>query len=142
MKIIFLDIDGVLNNCQAISVFHESSTKSLCIEILNFIIQETGSKVIIISSWKDNFDFQNTIKPMLYKRGIMPESIIGCTEKDVVKELGIMKYLAENSVDNFVIVDDALECADSDLVARYVQTNTHTGLVPEDIDKIINVLGI
>lgn len=137
MKIIFLDIDGVLNNCQAIGIFHETSTIQICVEILNFIIEETGAYIIIISSWKDDFDFESTIKPLLYNRGIKSDSILGCTEKNMMKELGIMKYLAENLVDGFVIVDDSLELEDSDLNYQYIKTNTHTGLVAEDIDKII-----
>lgn len=141
MKIVFLDIDGVLNNCQAIGVFHETSIITFCVEILNFITQETGAKIVIISSWKDDFDFENSVKPFLYRRGVDAGSIIGCTEKDMMKELGIMKYLAANEVENFVIIDDSLELEDNDLKAYYVKTNTYTGLIADDIEKVVEILG-
>jgi len=140
MKVVFLDIDGVLNNCMAAGVFHHSSTDPFCIAILNESLRRTNAKIVIISTWKDNFDISVVIN-LLYERGILPDSIIGCTEKDAPKELGIKNFLEiHGEIEKFVIIDDNLELQDESLKNFCVRTDSHEGIQPEDMDKIINLL--
>lgn len=124
----------------SIGVFHESSTDPFCIAILNETIRRTGAKIVIISTWKDNFDISVVIN-LLYERGILPDSIIGCTEKDVPKELGIKNFLeTHGEIEKFVIIDDNLELQNESLKNFYVRTDSHEGIKPEDMDKIIKTL--
>jgi len=135
MKIIFLDIDGVLNNCMAAGVFHETSTIESCIGILNEVIIVTEASVIIISSWKDNFD-SKVVTDLLYSRGVYPDSIIGAIPKGVPKEEGIQNFLRDNHVTNFVIIDDKLPLSDESLKNFVVEPSSYEGLQLEHIEQI------
>lgn len=140
MKVIFLDIDGVLNNCMSAGVFHESSTDPFCIAVLNESIRRTGAKIIVISTWKDNFDISVVIN-LLYERGVLANSIIGCTEKDLSKEPGIKNFMEiHGEIEKFVIIDDNLELTDESLKNFCVRTDSHEGLQPEHLEKITNLL--
>ncbi len=138
MRIFFLDIDGVLNNCASTGVFHENSTDIFCIAILNEAIRRTGAKVVIISSWKDNFDFE-VVRDLLYQRGVLQDSIISATETNIHKEQGIKNFLEHSQVEDFVIIDDNLELDDPLLKNFCVRTDSYSGLVPEDLDLIISL---
>ena len=138
MKIFFLDIDGVLNDCNSTGVFHENSTDIFCIAVLNEALRRTGAKVVIISSWKDNFDFE-VVRDLLYQRGVLQDSIISATERDIPKEQGIKNFLEHSQAEEFVIIDDNLELQDPMLKNFCVQTDSHIGLVPEDLSRIINL---
>jgi hypothetical protein len=138
MKIFFLDIDGVLNDCNSTGVFHENSTDIFCIAILNEALRRSGAKVVIISSWKDNFDFE-VVRDLLYQRGVLQDSIISATERDIPKEQGIKNFLEHSQVEDFVIIDDNLELQDPVLKNFCVRTDSHSGLIPEDLDRIVNL---
>ncbi len=137
MNVVFLDIDGVLNDCTGQGIFYENSTIPGCVDILNEILYKTNSAVVIISSWTDNFDFK-VIRDLLYKRDVLEDSIIDATTKDIPKEDGIKEFLDTYHVDSYIIIDDNLNLQDEELKERYIKTNTHTGLQKEDIDKILN----
>jgi len=139
MKIIFLDIDGVLNNCISVGIFHESSTIKNCINLLNQALQVTNSKIVIISSWKDVYNFE-VIKKLLFDRGVLKDTIIGCTEKDIPKEKGIKEYLQNNNVENFVIVDDNLIFQNYLFNNFYVKTDSFCGLQTQNLKQITDVL--
>jgi len=53
-KIIFLDIDGVLN-CEIDDIQNEfEDISKRCVKMLNTIIKETDAKVVISSVWRNN----------------------------------------------------------------------------------------
>ena len=123
MKIIFLDIDGVLCviESDAKQAFQrlakgEGSSPSLnskCISVLNRIIKKTDAKVVISSSWRLHYPLEN-IKKALEKHGFVGE-IIGATpnawrhpEIDyVARGNEIQQWLNEHpEVEKFVILDD------------------------------------
>ena len=59
MKIIFLDIDGVIctTSCYGRGKNNKWGTymfDSKCVALLNFIIQETGAEIILSSDWRNN----------------------------------------------------------------------------------------
>jgi|ERR1035437_7729574 hypothetical protein len=138
MRIIFLDIDGVLNNGNAAGVFHESSTIPYCVEVLNYILEKSGAKIVLISSWKDAFDFE-VIKKLLYNRGIKPKSIVACTEKDVQKEPGMTKFIKDNKskIESFVIIDNDINFINGDFEDFVIRTNTKTGITEEEIELVL-----
>jgi hypothetical protein len=77
MKIIFLDIDGVLNN-----VYCESRDKFGCtfhsnfVDNLRSIIDKTGAKIVISSSWRtDGLDIMKD----LWKYRDLPGEVIDVT---------------------------------------------------------------
>jgi hypothetical protein len=90
MRVIFLDIDGVLNHCDTRSnalVTHEEPLPlpiaPECMARLNRLIAETGAKIVISSSWRLYAGWQELSKA-LARKGLVAE-VIGSTP-DLVKD--------------------------------------------------------
>lgn len=91
MKIIFLDIDGVLNNHQFNEVAGSCIIQQDSVQCLNSIMHLTGARIAVSSAWRymrtggrrgipsmtdDGFKY------MMQTHGLMKNSIIGFTELD------------------------------------------------------------
>lgn len=163
-KIVFLDIDGVVNHERW---YNETKGRSgdfdpRAIELLNQL-EDIGAEVVISSSWGES-----GIKPLQDVGLKLP--IIGCTEhyyqdwlcrgneieKWLVTNLGGMctkygcdrdtgepyyrKHYNEEDTDyEYVIFDD-----DTDMLLgqkdNFIQTNRETGITQEDIDRAVQIL--
>jgi len=112
-KIIFLDIDGVLN---VISQGHDrfgSVFHSHFVDNLKMIIQETNADIVISSTWRVNG--LSEMKEMWSYRGL-PGNVIDITpvsrwmDDDEIegKDRGyeIKYWLEHHDIDNYVIIDD------------------------------------
>lgn len=117
MKVIFLDIDGVLNvYCQGRDeygcTFHKHFEDNL-----RWIIEETGAKIVISSTWRrDGLDVMQN----LWKHRNLPGEVIDITPTEVdVVEYGtcefydlvdrgheIQQWINDHNIDNYVIIDD------------------------------------
>lgn len=125
MKIIFLDIDGVLNvypqgHDKWGSIFHDHF-----IENLKYIIDNTGAKIVITSTWRNGFiiddvyiDGLNGMIQMWSDRNL-PGEVIGITpdlmmetgstlQRGVEIDMWIDEYQNSKNIkiDNYVIIDD------------------------------------
>lgn len=161
MKVVFLDIDGVLNHCDTRSDVSPTSTEPLpipiapeCMVRLNRLIAETGAKVVISSSWRKFARWQD-LGPALVRHGLVAD-VIGETP-DLVKdkiwlanwharegaeftferlERGweIGEWLAAHpEVTAFVILDD---CSDMDALKPWlVLTHPIDGLDDPDVER-------
>ncbi len=140
MKIIFLDIDGVINLdidwCKA------------SINVLNEIIELSGAKIVISSDWK----YYHTIDEIrnIFKNQNVVGEIIGITEnleyrntmtleKDRATEINA--YLDKNKPENYVVIDD-LDLSDVLIDAtRFVQTHFYIGLKEKGLkEKCLMIL--
>lgn len=91
MKLIFLDIDGVLNNQLWLTsdfrnhlpklINGERNTKRWfdprCVKLLNILTDKTGANIVVSSSWRKNRSLSE-LKRILYTNGVTGE-IIGKT---------------------------------------------------------------
>lgn len=128
MNVLFLDIDGVLNNFTALGIHHDKSTLPHCIQHVNEIITSTNCKVVIISSWKDAHPLI-VVKDILYARGLLKDSIAGATEKDAPKEKGILQYISDFNVAKYIIIDDDIKpFSDLSLKMKMITPNTFVGI--------------
>jgi hypothetical protein len=146
MKIIFLDIDGVLNIYDRGKdrwgyLFNED-----VIDNLQYIIEKTGAKFVISSNWK-NFGTK-WLKDMWKERGL-PGEIITCTSSDcfitefndVVRGTEIKNCIIDNQIGNcnYIIIDDKLDFH-PDQMDKVIKCETETGLTRELANKAIQVL--
>lgn len=110
MKVIFLDIDGVLNiipqgRDQYGAVFHPH-----LVENLKTVIDSTGAKIVISSTWR--MSGLSVMQEMWSVRNL-PGEVIAVTPNHMWKtgstlQRGkeIQEWLDLNPVENYVIIDD------------------------------------
>lgn len=152
MKVIFLDIDGVLNSGEYIQSLRYKKRRDLrfpdcdldpvAIQHLNRICRKTGAKIVISSTWRE---FDDCI-PVLQRNGLKAP-IIGRTPTLPRDEKGrgdeIDSWISWNRyrVDNYLILDD-----DSDMLPEqkhnFIQTSQRKGLTEELTNKAIKKLNI
>ena len=134
-KIIFLDIDGVLNVIgQGYDSFGQLFHKHFE-DNLRWIVEQTGAKIVISSSWRITGlqDMKN-----MWKRRNLPGEVIDITptEIDVVERKicefrddvkrghEIQLWIDDNDVKNYVILDDDSDMLPSQL-NNFVRTSNN-----------------
>jgi hypothetical protein len=150
VKVIFLDIDGVLNSADwferisghAISRIDalEEMLEPRAVELLNALIMRTGATVVLSSSWRIAHGM-GFINRALNARGFMQRimhktPILGSPRG---REIQAWIDRAEEKPEAFVIIDDNSDMAH--LADRLVQTTWGTGLQLEHVDRAAEMLG-
>lgn len=148
VKVIFLDIDGVLNNLESLRfprVRVESSQHSYsaahpsCIKALNQIIAATEARIVISSTWRGIG--LAVLFEIFHQWGVRGMTVGYTPLWDRSNERGdeIASWLSGHpEVESFVILDD---CDDmGHLRHRLVQTNYEIGLTAEDADRATAML--
>ena len=152
-NIIFLDIDGVLNNNRTMS-----SAPSGCIGIGNslldnlyHIVKETNAKIVLSSTWKKDWDRNpNKCKPDgLYLNKKLRQKNIFIFDKidDNIslskRGCAINKYLKQHpEIKHYLILDDwDFDFNDyPHLLDHFIYIDVHIGLTKEHIQQGINIL--
>jgi hypothetical protein len=148
MKILFLDFDGVLNSHKWIGanqhlfnskqLFMHSDVDSEAVARLQRIVDATGAKVVISSTWR-RFSTRVALQAILRKHGFTGE-VLGLTPVlNTKRGHEIQQWLDENGpIESLVILDD-----DSDMVHlldKLVQTTFDLGLQDEHVEKAVTLL--
>lgn len=152
MKVIFLDVDGVLNSDEYIDKIKKVNVNTIKrkvsvnkISLLKKAVDATGARVVLTSSWRYRRD-GNLLKSLLSKYGIHADSTPFFDNK---RGLEIKKYLSNNPlIDRYVILDDEIfESYDEELIKHLIKISDKNGLgfgeglLPKDVDRIIDRLG-
>lgn len=167
--IIFLDMDGVMNNDRAFQRskkgFHPPGNLSahtvshLCVEHLNILMDKTNSDIVISSSWRSKrkmddmdltFEFGNitVIRALSWGGFKHCNRIIGNTIEldDEIRGKEIEHWL-ENHKDRFslnetpfIILDDDGDMTENQLLNNFVQPNRRLGLQQSDINKALKLI--
>jgi len=156
MKIIFLDIDGVLNSNDYFDKQKENSkAANICFDMIDLeavkrlqhIVDTTGAKIVLSSTWR--FNYFDKLKAFFRENGFTFEIIDrtgrGCS--DCVRGNEIRKWLKDNVKQggpevekvNYCILDD-----DSDMLLwqedYFVHTDNKHGLTDDDAVLAIRIL--
>lgn len=149
MKVIFLDIDGVLNNANApmkaqrpftVLELSKDIDKDKVI-LLNKIVEETGAKIVISSSWRMSVDLDMIIETFNLQ-GFVGE-IIGVTPMKlscVDRGQEINWWLEKNEVDGFAVIDDINFWGFNSFDDKCVLVSDDNGMTEEDVNEVIKVL--
>ena len=135
MKVIFLDIDGVLNT----NSDKEISTDKL--KLLSELVSKTGADVVLSSSWRNWWNNPKTNIPgsfiAKWKKQFLDNnlSITLTTELECPKNLSIEKFIIRHDVKCFIVLDD--EPID---ISNLVQTNGDVGLTQSDCQRAAHLL--
>ncbi len=145
MKAIFLDFDGV------ITIPPKWYLKADKIKWVKKIVDETGAKIVVSSSWRME-TIEETIDKMIGRPKRCPHNKMLNwfidNLYDVTPWVGlgggrggqIQKYLNEHpEVENYVIIDDDGDMLDSQLY-HFVQTNFEDGITEIEVNRAIKVL--
>lgn len=143
MKYLLLDFDGVLtsktytwqcymNHCPE-NIYGLDWFDPACIDALRIIVERTGAKIVVSSSWRD---LRTEQLQKIWKSISMPGELLGTTPIWILtKKEAIEHWVQQHPDDKYVILDDA------DLgLKNQIQTNPQTGLVNEDAERVISLL--
>jgi hypothetical protein len=163
MKVIFLDVDGVLNASRRVTPHTQGFELSdwvipRCINQLNRIVRETKAAIVISSTWRIGKNIKE-LREMFDGVGVVGD-VIGKTERgpcswhndlgypmcsdghrgaEIHDWLENRKRLVDYAqVDGFVILDD-----DSDLEPyrdHHVRTDLYRGLIRRHVDQAVRIL--
>ena len=159
IKLIFLDIDGVMNHTSNVIKKDESDrvyfeersmdwVSKRCIEILNDIVFNTEAKVVITSTWRKDYTLKQ-LKEFFERAGFVGK-IVGMTDAfdedscrgDEIRDFLIRKFgrgQEARSKFEYVILDD-----DSDMLysqrENFVNVDYTVGLTPKIAYKVTNIL--
>lgn len=163
MKVIFLDIDGVLNTGWWYTQMDRNTPKDKygyafdpnSVTNLKKIIDETGADIVISSSWK-SFGLSE-LEEMWQDRGL-PGKLIDITPNSVsdemllnadldhmelfsIRGMEIKEWLTKHGkrVSNYVIIDD-MDIFLPEQKSHFVQTDSELGITKEDVEKAIEII--
>ena len=163
MKVIFLDIDGVLNTGWWYTQMDRNTPKDKygyafdpnAVANLKKIIDETGADIVISSSWK-SFGFSE-LEDMWQDRGL-PGKLIGITPNSVsdemllnadldhmelfsIRGMEIKEWLTKHGkrVSQYAIIDDMNNML-PEQQPYFIQTNSEVGITDEDAERAISIL--
>jgi hypothetical protein len=147
VKVLFLDIDGVLNRGGFSSTAQSTSFDPLAITRLNRLLAATGARLVLSSSWRyvilDGTMSLSGFEFLMRTHGLMRGAFYDHTCGDeVVPERGaqIKRWLAEHNVEGWAAVDDQpLQLGDASW--RHVRTDPTQGLTDADAARLAAILG-
>ena len=152
MKVIFLDVDGVLNCI---------SSKSKCgafvgvdgkrVKLLRQIVEETGAVIVLSSTWKDGWErvdkeYQDSSADYLDRKLKREMLRIFDKTRDEGENRGegILRWMKNREIEKFIILDDNdYDFAEQGLSPYHIKTefyNENGGLSDEHVTLAIEKL--
>lgn len=140
MKILFLDVDGVLNSLKTGGRY---ALKRPCLRRLENIVKDTKCKIVLSSTWRKDEYALKRLKRVLKYRGIEIYSTTPILEKGF-RGLEIQAWLVSNPNPDgytFAIVDDDSDMLEHQL-PHFFQTDPEYGMTDIIAYRIAYHLGI
>ena len=149
MKVVFLDIDGVLNSEDYVYSYREYgiAIDPTRMVLLKQIIDETNAKIVLSTSWREHWE---KTPNECGKIGLQINSIFSQYNLEILdktpnlrtrREQEIWYWLNKHpQVKNFIVLDDMFLCAEF-LDGHFIKTSNHfDGLDEADVEKAIGIL--
>ena len=142
-KVIFLDVDGVMNNHDTRTDHHVGLVSWLDpknVAVLNEIVQATGAVVVVSSTWRLTMTFDE-LRASFVAAGSVAE-LVGITP-DIdarQRDLEIQAWLSAQSAppSRYVILDDDREMPTQP--EKLVKTCPSRGLSADDVPAVLALL--
>jgi hypothetical protein len=149
VRVLFLDIDGVLNRNDWEDGDPHPARRTSCVRQLNRTLEQTGAAIVLASNWRDwivkrsmtmdGFEF------LLRTHGVTSASIVGVTsERQHCRSREIVAWLRNHpEIASFAILDDQPEGPEPDWVrSRLVRTKSTKGLTAQEARQAIKLLSM
>jgi hypothetical protein len=157
MKVLFLDIDGVLNSQEFLRNNKSEPIDRKNVTVLKNVIDKTGAVIVMSSAWRLWFD--ENMMPIegdsQYLYDILSEFGIRIFAKTPdfsteeirvkktfshVKAKEILAWLNENyNIDKYAVIDD-LDLINEEVNAHLIRINGQVGITEEDAIRVINMV--
>ena len=138
-KIIFLDIDGVLNQSGLISHKQTVPFDSTCVQnLMDLYHRADVDGVVVSSSWRLGRTV-TVVKDHLFEPNGVHVNVLGMTPH-LHKERGfeVEAWLNEQSEEfNYIILDDYGDMVH--LSYRLIRTDSQIGLTSDDVERALNL---
>lgn len=136
--VIFLDIDGVLNQLQG-----NYYLDIKCIENLAILCKNLKATIVLTSSWRLGYSNLGKCSPQIEKVKLIFSKynikISGRTANLGDRAIEILDYIKKHNVKNYVILDDDKSEFKKGLLDNTYIINYKTGLTEDDVKRIIKV---
>lgn len=139
MNIVFLDIDGVMNNSDSWGLPLEEQVLNEKCKLLKHLVTQTNCKIVLSSTWRFLPRHFSIIENVFKKYDL---EVFSCTPRldEGCRGDEIKAWLkTHNDVSRFVILDDdadMCELTDTNLV----RTDYNVGLTQEHINRAVEIL--
>jgi hypothetical protein len=152
MKLIFLDIDGVLNSAPFLKAHAITDYKSViqallasldpeAIERLNRIVDVTGARIVVSSVWRAMMRI-GELQKAFERAGLKTCPFSQTPQLGTTRGREIQSWLDRRRVtvpvESFVILDDDADM--EHLLPRLVQTSMDDGLQDRHVEKAVEIL--
>ena len=139
MKVVFLDVDGVLNSVR--DYYSVELTTDSHFILLKELIDRTGAKIVLSSSWRIGLSIRGELVQRLAEYGLEIYDTTPVLYFEGRKRGDeIRAWLNEHKdVTNFVILDDESDMCEF-TKTNLVKTNTNFGLKSIHIEKAVKIL--
>ena len=134
--VIFLDIDGVLNTPPMYGKKIESENVSIFNKLIETLNKKYNVEIVVSSSWR----LSSGVNKILRESGIKTK-LKGITPNLGDRNKEIDTYIKNNNLDkeNCLVLDDEKDIV-KNVICNYYITNYKTGIVENDINKIVKIL--
>lgn len=145
MKVIFLDIDGVLNCLGEAGRTTQRTPDGFIgidpnkVSLLRKITDATSAQIVLSSTWRCDKKSRQYVRDALATQNL---NFISCAEDfSTIRGLEISKWLdAASDIESFVILDDDTDMAH--LSNKLVHTDFRHGLTEKDVQMAIEILNM
>lgn len=160
MKVIFLDIDGVLNSDRSIFIlkmrefpakphfnsvmtnrynYLMSKVDPVAVQVLNRIVEDTNAKIVVSSANRIPLGKDGVIEA-LHDMGVVADIIDVTRITGGNRGMQIQDWLDRYDVESYVILDDSADMLSTQL-ANFIRVNPEMGLSWNDYLKSKKILG-
>lgn len=148
-KIIFLDIDGVLNSeaffierekykDDGITDFLIHNLDKEKINIFNEMLEKVECEIVLSSSWR--VYGLHRVNKNLREVGFKKEIKYATTREHMDRGLQIKRFVDENNIKDYLVIDDeGFDIISHIPKERFIKTHWKTGILKEHVDQILNL---
>ena len=150
MKVIFLDIDGVLNSAEQNTRLIDDTK----LELLKTLVDRTNAKIVLHSGWRLMFDREGkpqkpkaeyllekleSVNLRLYEFTEDMSKVVNSKSFTKLKEKAILDWVGKHEVDKWVVLDDIVFVND-EIKHHAIHVNGMQGLTRWNVKLAIKLL--
>lgn len=138
-KVLFLDIDGVLNCSTTKEKFEEGIYKHFIsldkkrLKLFLGWLEDKDIQIVLSSSWRGSEFLRNFLKD----NGV---NFVAYTNHDYTRSIEISKFVSDHAIEKYAILDDMDFGWNAEQRARFVQTSYMHGLRKKNLKRLDKIL--